>query len=107
MAGIWERVTVDPTDEAQLRLNVSLLETELTGVALGIRTRAAAKANLEAELGQALSGAEATDLAAIADEFDAGTTQQRLVYAHKIKFVLNAAELQLIDETEFRAVLGI
>ena len=105
MAGIWERV-VGGAEDAQ-RLNVSLLRTELTGVALGIRTLAEGKAALEAELGATLNTAETTDLTAISGAIDAGTTQQRLVYAAKMEFALNAAELALIDETEFRSVLGI
>lgn len=106
MAGIWERVR-KAQSETDRRINVSLLETELTGVALGVRTRAEAKANIETELGLSLSAAENTDLQNMADNFETGTVQDRLVYAHKVKFCLNGAELGLIDETEFRTTLSI
>ena len=103
MAGIWERVR----GNSDVRLNVSLLETELTGVALGVRTRAEARTSLEAEMGQPLVGDEITDLTALADQFEAGNIQAKLVYIHKVKFALNAAELELIDEATFRSVLAI
>ena len=106
MAGIWE-ITKGDVGEGQPRLNVSLVRTELTGLALGVRTRAQAKLNLENELGRVLSAEETTDLDALADEFEAGTIQSKLVYSAKTEFALNAAELDLIDETEFRTVLGI
>ena len=106
MAGIWEIVKGD-AGELVRRLNVSLLQTELMGVALGVRTRADAKTNLEVGLHRALDAAETTDLVAMADEYETGTIQNKLVYNEKAKFALNAAELTLISETEFRTVLGI
>jgi phage-related protein len=106
MAGIWEIVQGD-TGEGAPRLNVSLVRTELTGLALGVRTRPQAKLNLEAKLGRVLDAAETTDLNALADEFETGNIQAKLVYSAKTEFALNAAELNLIDETEFRTVLGI
>ena len=106
MAGIWEIVKGDVGEEG-VRLNVSLLQTELMGVTLGLRTRAEAKANLEVGLQRVLSTAEATDLVAMADEYETGTIQDKLVYNEKAKFALNAAELVLINETSFRTALGI
>lgn len=106
MSGIWDYVTVTG-DETQRRVNVSLLRTALTGVALGLATREQAKASIEAKLGVTIAGAAATDLAALADLFETGTSAQRLVYAAKCECVLNAAELGLINETTFRTWLGI
>jgi len=106
MAGIWEIVKGD-VGETDRRLNVSLVQTELMGVALGLRTRAEAKANLEVGLERVLDAAEAADLSAIADEYEAGNIQSKLVYNEKAKFCLNAAELDLIDEATFRTALGI
>jgi len=106
MAGIWE-ITKGDVPEGAARLNVSLLQTELMGVALGLRTRADAKANLEVGLERVLDAAEAADLTAMADEYDLGSPQVKLVYNEKTKFCLNAAELNLIDEADFRTALGI
>ena len=106
MAGLWN-IVVGSAGENIRRLNVLLLRTELTGVAMGIRLRAAAKQNLETELGRVLTTDEANDLISIANIFDAGTIQDKLVYAAKMEFAFNAAELNLIEETEFRTVLGI
>jgi hypothetical protein len=103
MAGIWEIVR----GNTDVRLNVSLLQTELMGVALGVRTRAQAQANLETELERTLDQAESDDLTLMANEYEAGNVQSKLVYNEKAKFALNAAELELIDETSFRSVLGI
>lgn len=106
MAGIWDRVVGSDSPDGPARLNVSLLETEITGVILGVRTRVDAKANLETELGETLSTAEAADLIAIVDALEIGSVQAKLVEIHKLHFALNAAELQLIDETTFRSVVG-
>lgn len=107
MAGLWDIVWSDPNAEFQKRLNVSLLETELTGLALGVRTRAQALTNLSTNLGRTLTTSETNDLSNLADQFQAGSTQSKLVYFHKTQFALNAAELNLITEAEFRTVLGI
>ena len=106
MAGLWEIVKGDAGENVN-RLNVSLLQTELMGIALGLRTRSEAKANLEIGLERVLSAEEATDLTAMADVYDSGNVQAKLVYNEKTKFCLNAAELVLIDETTFRTTLGI
>ncbi len=113
MAGLWDITWGDPDALDQERVNVSLVETELTGVALGVRTKAAALATIEASLGRSLTGTVGTlgtelgDLDQLADDFSQGATQSRLVLAHKSGFALNAAELNLIDEATFRSVLGI
>lgn len=105
MAGLWNLVG-DRTEMAE-HVNITLLRVELTGVALTVRTRAEAKANIENRLGRALSVDETTDLTAIADNLEIGTTTDRLVYAAKLEMILNAGELGLSNETEFRSILGI
>ena len=105
MSGIWE--IVKRGGENNKRLNVSLVRTELTGVAMGLRTRAAAKANIEDRFGRELTTEETADLVAIADQFETGTVQDRIVYALKLEMTLNAAELGLVEEAGFRSVLGI
>jgi hypothetical protein len=105
MAGIWE--LVEAPGELTLHINITLLRTELTGVALGVRTRADAKANLEGQLGRSLDTAETTDLNAIADNFETGTTTDRLVYAAKVEMALNASELGIVNETQWRTLVGI
>ena len=113
MAGIWELVATIPPSENQHRINVSLLETELTGYALGVRTKPQALATLESSLGRAFTGNGATigtelgDVNKMADDFASGNVQSKLVLAHKIKWALNAAELQLTDEAKFRNVMDI
>jgi hypothetical protein len=106
MAGLWD-ITKGDAGELVRRVNVTLLRTELTGVALSVRTRADAKTNIEGQLGRELDTAETTDLNAIADIFETGTAEDRLVYAAKVEMTLNAAELNIINETEFRTLLGI
>jgi len=106
MAGLWEIVRGDAGENVS-RLNVSLIRTELTGLALGVTTRAIARDHLEAEIGRTLTSEEMTDINALADEFETGTIQSKLVYAAKTEYALNAAELVLINETTFRSVLGI
>ena len=106
MAGIWDRVVGSNDPDGPRRLNVSLLETEITGVILGARSQADAKANLEAQLGESLSVDETADLVAIVAALDSGSVQSKLVDVHKLKFALNAAELQLIDEGSFRSVVS-
>ena len=106
MSGIWERVAPNG-DENQIRVNVSLLETELTGVSLGVRARADAKNAIESNMEDTLTAAELVDLNAMADIFETGSTLDRLVYAHKVKYALNSAEVNQIDEATFRTVLGI
>ena len=106
MAGLWDIVKGD-AGEMVHRVNITLLRCELAGVALGVRTRSAAKANIEARLGRELVNDEITDLTAIADNFEIGTAQDRLVYNTKVEMTLNAAELNIINETQFRDLLGI
>lgn len=112
MSGLWDLTTITG-DEFQERLNVSLLRTELTAIALDVKTKAAAQATLEASLGRPFTGNVATvgtelgDLTKLSDDFATGATQSRLVLAHKIEWALNAAELQLTDEATFRSVLGL
>ena len=106
MAGIWERVHTQG-GESQVRVNVSLLRTELMGLALGVRTRADARVNLEAEMGEVFTAPELVDLNLLADIFETGNVEAKLVYAHKVDFALNEGELNLIDEATFRSVLGI
>jgi hypothetical protein len=106
MAGLWNVVKGD-AGQLVKRVNITLLRCELIGVALGVRTRSAAKTNIESELGRELNTEEAVDLTAIADNFETGTVQDRLVYNTKVEMILNAAELNLINETQFRNLLGI
>jgi len=106
MAGIWDRVTQSGS-ETQIRVNVSLLRTELAGLALGVVTRADARAHIEANMGDTFTAAEVVDLNLIADAFETGSTQERLVYAHKVEFALNAGEVDVITEAVFRTVLGL
>jgi len=106
MSGLWD--IARGSLEANIpRINVLLLRTELMGVALGLRTRAMAKINIESELGRALTLDEINDLILIANQFESGSIADRLVYNIKTEFALNAAELNLIEEEEFRTVLGI
>ena len=105
MSGIWELVKA-PSELTQ-HINITLLRCELTGVALGVRTRADAKANIEARLGRTLDTAETNDLVAIADNFETGTVEDRLVYNSKVEMTLNASELGLINETQFRTLMDI
>ena len=104
--GIWNRVKPDGSED-QVLLNIVLLRTELTGVALNMRTKAEVKANLESVMGEALLEDEAADLLAMATHLSTGTTEDRLVYAAKLEFALIAAASGLINETKFRTVLGI
>lgn len=107
MAGMWEKVAEDLTATID-RVNVSLLRTELTGVSLNIRTRAEAKAAIETSIGAGdLTADQLTDLNEMAANFETGTTQDRLVYAAKFEYANNAAELGLINETEWRTVINI
>lgn len=109
MAGLWNLV-VGTSEE---RINVSLLMTETMAIGLDIKTKQQAQATLEASLGRALTGSAGTlgtelgDLNKIADTFLAGAVQSKLVYAHKLEWAVNAAELNLTDEATFRSVLGI
>ena len=105
MSGIWELVKAP--DETGAHMNITLLRCELTGVALGVRTRANAKTSIEAKLGRELDTAETTDLTALADNFETGTVEDRLVYNSKVEMALNASELGLINETQFRTLVGI
>lgn len=104
MAGIWPILA--PAGEGE-HLNITLLRCELTGVALGVRTRADAKANIESWLGRSLTTEEITDLNAMADNFETGTVENRLVYNSKVEMALNASELGLITESQFRTLVGI
>ena len=104
MAGLW--TVLAPNDEGE-HMNITLLRCELTGVALGVRTRADAKANIESRLGRELTTEETTDLTALADNFETGTVEDRLVYNSKVEMALNAAELGLITESQFRTLVGI
>lgn len=106
MSGLFELVRNDG-DDMQERINVSAIRTELTGVAFSLRTGAEAKTNLETVLGREFDAAETTDLSAISTQFNTGTTEDKLTYAAKLEYVLNGAEINLVDETEFRSVLGI
>jgi len=106
MSGLFELIRSDGTD-VQERINVSAVRTELTGVAFSLRTGGEAKTNLETLLGRVLDTAETTDLTAISAQFNTGTVQDKLTYAAKLEYVLNGAEINLVDETEFRSVLGI
>ena len=105
MAGLWELAKAP--SEGQTHMNITLLRCELVGVALGVRTRADAKANIESWLGRVLDTAETTDLTAIADNFETGTVQDRLVYNTTVEMALNAAELGLVNETQFRSLVNI
>ena len=105
MSGLWDITGI--REENAEHMNITLLRCELTGVAMGVRTRADAKANIESWLGRVLSSGETVDLNAIADNFETGTVQDRLVYAAKAEMALNAAELVLINETQFRTLLDI
>ena len=113
MAGLWDIAVGSNDPDAPPRINVSLLTTELTGIALGHRTTAEARTSLETEFGRAFTGNAGTigtelgDLNALAAEINQGAVQSKLVYAHSMQWALNAAELQLIDETTFRAALNI
>ena len=106
MAGIWERVR-KATSETDNRINIRLLQLELTGLALGVRTRADARLNIESELHEVLNTDELTDLNNLADLYEQGSVQSKLVFAHTVDFALNEAELGLITETEFRTILGL
>lgn len=103
--GIWELVRAP--GETDTHLNITLLRCELTGVALGVRTRADAKTNIESAIGRVLDTNETTDLNAIADNFETGTTEDRLVYQAKVELALNSAELGIINETQFRTLVSI
>jgi len=109
MAGLWDLV-VGISEE---RLNVSLLMTETMAIGLDIKTKQQAQATLEASLGRAFTGSvdtlgtELGDLDEIGDIFLQGAIQSKLVYAHKLEWAVNAAELNLTDEATFRTVLGI
>ena len=105
MSGLWDIVGV--MNELSEHVNITLLRCELTGVAMGVRTRADAKTNIETKLGRELDTNETTDLNAVADLFETGTVQDRLVYAAKVEMTLNAAEIGLLNETQFRSLLGI
>ena len=102
--GIWGILA--PTSEGE-HLNVKLLRCELMGVAMGVRTRVAAKANIESWLGRSLATDETTDLNAMADNYEIGTIQDRLVYNSTVEMALNAAELGLINESQFRTLINI
>lgn len=106
MSGLYELIRNDGSD-VQERINVSAVRTELTAFAFGLRTGAEAKASLETLLGRVLDTAEATDLTNISTQFNTGTTEDKLTYAAKLEFVLNGSEINLVDETLFRSVLGI
>jgi hypothetical protein len=106
MAGLWDIIKGD-AGETVSRVNITLLRCELVGVALGVRSRADAKANIETKLGRVLTTEEATDLTAIADNFETGTVQDRLVYNSTVEMALNAAELELITENQFRTLVSI
>ena len=106
MAGIWEYIHT-AGDESQTRINVSLFRTALTSVALGLATRAQALAAIESALGEEIVGDALTDLNAIADLFETGTSTARLVYAATVEAALNAGELNLINEATFRTWVGI
>jgi len=101
---LWEILAPSPEGE---HMNITLLRCELVGVALGVRTRANAKTNIESWLGRVLDAGEATDLSAIADNFETGTVEDRLVYNSTVEMALNAAELGLINETQFRTLVSI
>lgn len=107
MAGLWDIVTVEPGNENQMRINITLLRTQLVGVAVGLFSTVDARNALEADLGRAFTPAELTDLTALLNHFMTGTTTDRLVYSHKVETALIAAELQLTDEAAFRTLLEI
>ena len=106
MAGMWDLVyqNFDPSFK---RINIKLFRCELVGVALGVRARANAKTNIETELGRTLSTEEIADLTAIADNFETGTVEDRLVYNSKVEMACNAAELGIITESQWRALMEI
>lgn len=111
MAGIWD-IVENPTGETE-RINVSAVHTEILAVGLTVHDKATALSKLESVLGRDLTGDAGTvgtekgDLNAIADAISSGTVEDRLVYAAKLHSMLNAAELSLTDEAEFRTTLGI
>lgn len=107
MAGLWDIVTVTG-DENQQRVNISLLRDMLTGLQFGVYTGSEARATLETSLGRSFSTDEWNDLLAINTQLGGQADKtDKLVYLHKLTLMLNSAELTLVDEAEFRSVLGI
>ena len=105
MSGLWDIIGI--RNENAEHLAIALLRTELAAVALGLQTRQNARDHIEEWFGRALDANELIDLNAIADIFETGTPTDRLVYSAKVEMALNAAELTLINETQFRSILGI
>jgi len=106
MAGIWERVR--PTGAFEHRLPILPFKTELTGLALGLRTLADLKTTLQSIYeGNIFSREEVDDIEALAVNIAEGTTAQRLIYSARLEWALMAAEFGQITEVEFRTALGI
>jgi len=105
MSGLWDIIGI--RNENAEHLAIALLRTELVGVALSVQTRTNARDHIEDWFGRVLNSGEMVDLNAIADNYETGTVEDRLVYDKKVELALNGAELTLINETQFRNILDI
>lgn len=111
MAGLWERVRPDVEDRVAVHLIVAAYSgyfvNTVTSGAKGA-TKAQILAAINAELQTPLSGAEQTDLDAIADQIDAQSNNiNKLIFIRGIEYAFIAAEMGAINEAKWRGDLGI
>lgn len=111
MAGIFDRM--DDSGESRNRISGNLLHAGFVLRATGDFTPAQVLAGLNAQLalgnGDALAGAEITDLSALDDQLMISRTSSidRLVYATKLRAIFVATEEGAITDATFRSVMGI
>jgi len=104
MAGIWERIKPGGND----RISIHMIVAGLKGYATGVFTTVQVRDALNAKLATPLTAAEQTDLTNMAVQIDDLTnTTAKLVYGNNLEAIMIAAENGAVNETKFRADLGI
>ena len=115
MAGIWERIAkVDavPGGDRLGRIGINQVEAALIQEGTGMYTGTQIKDKINLRLSKKghdpLDAAEIADLVALAAVVAAiSGTANKLVWLLKLRSLMTDAEMNLVDETEFRTQLGI